>query len=132
MLKICFICTSQKDRSPALEKYFHSEFPQHEYRSAGINKFHCTNKGTHYIEQADIEWADLLVFCELIHKDVVIRNFIDYDNMTFQPETMIYRFTKRGEQLIDGFILGLGQYEKGNITNDYLSRAKEKLKKILQ
>lgn len=74
-----FICTSNKDRSPALEKYFSDKYKgvtDKQFRSAGINKFFCMKKGTHYLEQADIDWADLIVFAEAIHQEITMRKFI--------------------------------------------------------
>lgn len=57
MSKIIFIYISNADRSPCLENHFRDKFPQHEYRSAGINKFYTSTKGTHYLTQEDIEWV---------------------------------------------------------------------------
>ena len=119
MKKILFVCTSNADRSPALEKYFREFYPEHKYKSAGINNFHCARKGNHYIEQADIDWADVLIFCEQIHQEIVFRNFSFYDEAN--P-------TKKKS----GLILGLGEYEKGNINDNYLLKAKDKLKTILE
>jgi predicted protein tyrosine phosphatase len=114
-----FVCTSNYDRSPALEKHFREHYPFLIYRSAGINKYHCSKKGTNYLKQSDIDWADFIVFCEDIHKDIVFRNYTFYnsDNPT---------------KMKHGLTLRLGNYEKGNITDEYLKRAEIKLKPLLE
>lgn len=110
-MKILFICTSNSDRSIALAEYFSVNYPNHEYRSAGINKYFTGKKGTHYLTQEDIEWADLVVFAEQIH------SFI-----TFNKFTVLHK---------DRTTLSLGEYKQGNIAEDYLTRAEEHLKRYL-
>lgn len=112
MAKIIFICTSNADRSVALERYFREKYPQHEYRSAGINEYHTTKKGTHLVNQDDVDWADLIVYAEDVHRDKISkwvsvpadRNFI---------------------------VLNSGKYEKGNVSAEYLLKSDRKLQSIL-
>ena len=44
IMNILFICTSNNDRSPALEKYYREKYPEHKYKRAGINKYFTTKK----------------------------------------------------------------------------------------
>lgn len=74
-MKILFVCTSNKDRSPALEKYFTDNYPEHEFKSAGVNKYFTGKHGTHYLTVEDILWADLLVTAERVHLDIIARDF---------------------------------------------------------
>jgi len=75
-MNVLFICTSNKDRSPALEKYFKFMYPKHEYRSAGVNKYFCEKKSTHYVTYNDLYvWADLIVCAEKIHIEILERDF---------------------------------------------------------
>lgn len=101
-MNILFVCTSNQDRSPALEKYFRIRLPHNEYRSAGINKYFTEKKGTHYLTEEDIEWADLIVFAEKIHLQIAQQKF-----KPFSPNQAF-------------LILELGDYTKGNINNAYL------------
>lgn len=119
-MNILFICTSNEDRSPALEKYFREHYPKHGYKSAGINKYHSESKGNHYLTKDDIFGSDLVVFCEKVHKNVVMKKATEY-------EYSVYLNNYQGKELI----LALGKYEKGNINEDYLKRAEEKLKQYL-
>lgn len=114
-MKVLFICTSNRDRSPLLEKHFREKFPQHEYRSAGINKYHTTKKKTHYLAQDDIEWADLIIYAEDIHREVVQRNYVLPD---------------RHEMICA--ILNCGEYERGNVGKEYLFCAEYKLNPMLR
>ncbi len=113
-MTILFVCTSQKDRSPCLERHFRKKFPLHEYRSAGINKYHTTKKGTHYITQEDIDWADLIVYAEDIHRKVVGENF-----------------TLAGKHEMICAILNCGSYTRGSVGEEYLSCAESKLNPML-
>ena len=115
MKKIIFICTSNKDRSVALVEYFSERFPSHEYRSAGINKYFTTKKGTHYLTEDDIKWADKIIFAEQIHYDVFIRNF------GWVSEGLGSR----------SFILNAGEYKQGCVGEDYLTKAEFAIKKWL-
>lgn len=75
-MNILFICTSNKDRSPALARYFSAVHPNHNYRSAGVNKYFTnTVHQTHYLTTQDIEWAEVFIFAAEIHKAVVQRDF---------------------------------------------------------
>jgi predicted protein tyrosine phosphatase len=113
-MTILFVCTSQKDRSPCLEKHFREKHPQHEYRSAGVNKYHTSRKGTHYLTQEDIEWADLIVYAEDIHRAIVGRDFALPD---------------RHEMICA--ILNCGEYERGSVGAEYLACAEWKLRPSL-
>lgn len=118
-MRILFICTSNADRSPALEKYFRQHYPKHEYASAGINHYHCKKKGTHHLTKDDIFNSDLVVFCEKVHLNVV---------STKPYEWNVYVNNFHGKYTV----LQLGKYEKGNVNEDYLKRAEEKLKSFFE
>ena len=88
-MNVLFVCTSNKDRSPALVEYFKAAYPIHEYRSAGLNKYLCCKKHlTHYLSADDIEWANLVVFGEKIHVDIYRRDFplLPYIEVTDERE----------------------------------------------
>jgi len=112
-MNILFVCTSNKDRSPALEKYFREKYPHHQYRSAGVNRFFTNKKNTHYLTETDIEWADMIVFAAKIHLQVVCRDF--------KPLTPSQAF----------LILDLGDYKPGEITDLYLRKAELIIKPFL-
>lgn len=114
-MTILFICTSNKDRSPALQNYFKEVYPQHEYRSAGVNRYFTSKKGTHYLTQEDIDWANIIVYAEKVHWQVTHKLF---------PENVI---KYKGE-----LVLELGNYQQGCINDDYLMNAEIKLEKYLK
>lgn len=70
MPNILFICTSNKDRSVALQEYFSFNYPDNCYQSAGINGYYTKKKNTHFLTKEDIDWADLIVFAEEIHERI--------------------------------------------------------------
>lgn len=112
-MNILFICTTAKDRSPALVKYFSANYPQHEYKCAGINNYLCKEHCTHLLTQEDVDWAHLIVCAEKIHYDKALN----------------YMFRSDNEQQI--VLLACGEYKAGEINEGYLQRAEEKLKPYL-
>jgi len=114
-MNVLFICTSNKDRSPALEEFFKHHFPNNSYRSAGVNKYFTAKKGTHYLTIEDIEWANLIVYAEPIHYTIADRDF---------------KATKVGFK--DCLTLNLGEYTQGHVGEDYLLRALVQIEKHLK
>jgi predicted protein tyrosine phosphatase len=104
MKKILFICTSNKDRSPALQRYFAEHYPDNYYRSAGINQFNCKLNKTHYILPQDIFWADVIVYAEDVHKRIM---------------DLLY-----GDDTPSFVILNAGEFDKNKPLN-YLIKAEE-------
>jgi predicted protein tyrosine phosphatase len=102
--------------------------PQHEYRSAGVNTYFCGKKGTHLINDEDINWADVFVFAEQIHQRVVSERFhanvvrqsvlSSYDDIVFE------KLYKRAKCIV----LECGEYTQGCVNEDYLTKAELKLK----
>lgn len=105
---IIFICTSGKDRSPALVSYFREVYPENLYKSAGINEYFCKKHGTNLLTQADIELADLLVYAEDIHYSVATSKF-----QTGNKEYVI---------------LNCGEYKKdSSLADDFIMKSHNKL-----
>lgn len=104
-MNILFVCTSNSDRSPALEKHFSEKYTEHKYRSVGINRYHCERKGTKLLHPEDMNWANLIIFAEQIH--------LKKATPLFRPDTAF-------------FVLELGHYEKGKMAG-YVQKAEEKL-----
>ena len=138
-VNILFVCTSNQDRSKALVEYFKEVAPQHQYRSAGINKYFCGKKGTHLIDVEDIKWAGLLVFAENVHRDVVMENFIgkimpsgrpasQFEQLVTHQGRMKFPFDDREKVF---YVLDCGTYAQGCVGEDYLTKAQQKLAPIL-
>lgn len=124
-LKILFLCTSNKDRSPALAGFFKNTFPDHEYRSAGLNKYFCEQKKTHYLTEADVKWCDLIFFAEQVHYDIFVRDFDKLVNTGYIYEyAQNAHFEKKLAPWRKGWrILNCGHYEQGCVNDDYLAKA---------
>lgn len=127
-----FICTSNADRSVALEKHFQVKYLHHDFRSAGINKYHTSKKGTHLLTTEDLNWADLLVFAEEVHFNKVIGLEVVqpclYNHDLIEFSGAKFDFEQKNRTYV---ILKLGKYEKGNINQEYLSKAESILKRYL-
>ena len=70
-MKILFVCTSNKDRSISLEKHFSLKYPQHDYISAGVNKYFTSKHNSHLITDDDIKTSDLIILAENIHLNMI-------------------------------------------------------------
>jgi predicted protein tyrosine phosphatase len=116
-LNVLFICTSNKDRSPALENYFSGAYPKNNYKSAGVNKYFCGKKDTQYLTLEMLQESDVIVFAEKIHGEIVLRDFPEFGKDETKKECIC--------------ILGIGEYEQGKVNDDYLMKADLKLKSIL-
>jgi len=121
MPKILFVCTSNKDRSPALQDYFtenYSNGGRFEYRSAGINKYFCNKKDTHYLTLEDLKWADWIICAEYIHHTVILRDFcMEYNRTYYDKGQGVSLQTKNFLEL------NCGEYQQGNIDADYITKA---------
>jgi predicted protein tyrosine phosphatase len=124
-MKILFICTSNRDRSPALEKYFRKLYLQHEYKSCGINEYFCSTKATQYVNEDLLKWADYVILAESIHAKVLNSKF-DFVNIDLVYDDLNISKTLNKKYLI----LNCGEYIQEEL-DEYLLRAEEKLISLL-
>lgn len=130
-MNILFVCTSNKDRSPALHKYFLMNYPAHTYKSAGVNRYFTGKHKTTYLTQETVNWADLIVLAEDIHYAIVKRDFT--------PVTQQQEAFWKGKKII---VLNLGDFKKETFVavaghlprvlpdEDYLTKAEYKILQI--
>lgn len=136
---VLIVCTSGKDRSPALVSYLGEVFPNYQYRCAGINKYFCEKKGTHLIQMEDIKWADLIVLAEDVHLKVVKERL---NGVTQIPNgysessgSIIFRYfdnSGKFEKHLKFIVLNCGNYQQGCIGEDYLTKSEMVLSEILK
>lgn len=118
-MRVLAICTSSKDRSPALVKYLTVNYPQHEYRHAGINKYFCSLHETHYITLDDLKWADLIIYAERVHLDRTTNLFME-------------EFTRRSITVLETnnfLVLNCGEYKADSpLAEDWLTKAEDMIR----
>lgn len=132
MSNILFVCTSCKDRSPALVQYFSATAPNNYYRCAGVNKYFCTQKGTHYLTEEDVEWADTIVFAEPVHKEIFNRDFPKYKAICVGDSYRILNKLPTALLYCQWIILSCGEYTQGAVGDDYLMKADLKIKELIK
>lgn len=110
-MNVLFVCTSNKDRSPALEKHFREKYPKHQYSSSGINQYLCSVHGGRYLNQANINWADLVVYAHDVHHEKSSQRFIFGPTQAF-------------------IVLNCGTFNP-KFPEEYINKAEEKLKPLL-
>lgn len=106
MLKLLFICTQNKLRSPTAEQIF-STYRNIETDSAGLGNDACVTLST---EQ--IMWADIIFVMEKTHKMKLTKNFRQYikkqriicldipDNYSFMQTELIERLKTKVEPFL--------------------------------
>lgn len=138
-MNILFVCTSNKDRSPALEEYFTNNYPNHSFGSAGINKYFTSKKGTTYIDEIMLPAIDIIVYAESIHRTRLHEIFESEESpvkLRYVSDKILGVIAKGDEDGtrhdIKEIVLALGNYQQGCIAEDYLMRAEQILKPYLK
>lgn len=72
-MKILFICTANKDRSRTAEIYFQNKYPEHRFRSAGINKYLSERHGGVHLKSYMLDVADRIICAEFVHSDYIVQ-----------------------------------------------------------
>jgi predicted protein tyrosine phosphatase len=73
-MNILFICTANRDRSRTAEIHFQNKYPEHRFRSAGINKFLCERHGGIHVKKYMLDIADRIICAEHVHADWIVHN----------------------------------------------------------
>ncbi len=74
-MSVLFICTANRDRSRTAEIYFQSKYPEHRFRSAGINKFLSERHGGIHLKRYMLDSATRIVCMEQTHYWYILDNF---------------------------------------------------------
>ena len=72
-MNILFICTANRDRSRTAEVYFQNKYPEHRFRSAGINKYLSERHGGIHLKRYMLDVADRIICAEQVHADYIIK-----------------------------------------------------------
>jgi predicted protein tyrosine phosphatase len=73
-MNIIFICTANRDRSRTAEIYYQNKYPEHRFRSAGINKYLSERHGGIYVKKYMLDVADRIICAEHVHSDWIVQN----------------------------------------------------------
>lgn len=100
MTKVLFICTANRDRSKTAEVHFQAKYPEHTFKSAGINRYLSERHGGIHVKKHMLDEADRIICAEMVHSDYITRQIdIKYkskievlnlgDTDTFMTESLI-------------------------------------------
>jgi predicted protein tyrosine phosphatase len=73
-MNVLFICTANRDRSRTAEIYYQNKYPEHRFRSAGINKYLSERHGGVHIKKYMLDIADRIICAEQVHADWIVQN----------------------------------------------------------
>jgi predicted protein tyrosine phosphatase len=73
-MNIIFICSANRDRSRTAELHFQNKYPQHRFRSAGINKYLSERHGGIHLKNYMLDVADRIICMELVHSNWIVEN----------------------------------------------------------
>lgn len=101
-----FICSANRDRSRTAEIHFQNKYPEHTFRSAGINKYHSEKHGGIYLQHYMLRVSDRIVCAEEVHKKWIKEKWGDVfdhkievlnlgDTDTFMTKSLIQRLEDR-------------------------------------
>lgn len=71
-MNILFICTANRDRSRTAELHFQAKYPEHRFRSAGINRYLSERHGGVHVRRYMLDVADRIICAEYVHSDYII------------------------------------------------------------
>jgi len=71
-MNILFICTANRDRSRTAEIYYQNKYPEHRFRSCGINKYLSEKHGGIHVKKYMLDIADRIICAENVHSDYII------------------------------------------------------------
>ena len=73
-MRVLFVCTANRDRSRTAEDHFKTKYPDHDFKSAGINKHLCERheKGIH-VRRHHLDWADRIICAEFVHQNYIVQ-----------------------------------------------------------
>ena len=105
-MNIIFICTANRDRSRTAEIHFQNKYPEHRFRSAGINKYLSERHGGVHLKNYMLNVADRIICAEPVHADYIIQHIdknykfrIEVLNLedtdTFMTESLIKRLEEK-------------------------------------
>jgi len=72
-MNILFICTANRDRSRTAEIHFQLKYPDHRFRSAGINKYLSERHGGIHLKRYMLDIADRIICAENVHADYILK-----------------------------------------------------------
>lgn len=120
-MKFLYVCSSNKDRSPALEKYIGMNNDQHEHCSVGVNKYFCDTHSTSFITKEHLKWADVIVCMEYIHFKRIKELFNIDETMPGWEKRKVF------------VVLNNGEYTPNTSSaEDWLMRAEDKISYYLK
>lgn len=70
-MKILFVCSANECRSRTAEIYFQNKYPEHRFRSAGINKYLSERHGGIHLKTYMLDIADRIVCAGQLHSDFI-------------------------------------------------------------
>lgn len=72
-MNILFICTANRDRSRTAEIYFQNKYPEHRFRSAGINQYLSERHGGVHLKKYMLDIADRIICAEHVHSEYIVQ-----------------------------------------------------------
>lgn len=107
MSNILFICTACRDRSLTAHHYYEKIYPEHNFDSAGINKYLSERHGNgKHLKKKHLDWADRIICAEYCHQEYIVskidKKYLDKievlhleDVDTYMTENLIKRLNEK-------------------------------------
>lgn len=79
-MNILFLCTANIHRSKTAEDLFTPMYPNHSFKSAGLNEKECLRNGSTLCTEGKIAWADKIYYFEKKHRERFVEH-VDKQNL---------------------------------------------------
>jgi predicted protein tyrosine phosphatase len=127
-MNVLFVDTSNQDKAPAMAAFFALAFAAHAYRSKGVSQVYSA--APDYLVQADIDWANVIVFADDVHYEVAKLRFPSMAGSPLDPAgttKVVYTLN-----IPDYYVYGASVVQQTAATQAYMTNAQLKLNKKLK
>lgn len=128
-MNVLIVDTCDNDKAPALAAYLTLVFAAHGFTARGVNQKYCTDLGTDYLQQADINAANLIVFADEFHYEAAKLRFPDMSGSPLNAAGVTRNIMVLN--IPDYYVYGASAAQQTAATQAYMTKAQTKLTPLL-
>jgi len=126
-MNVLIIDTANKDKAPALAAFLTPLWAANVYRSKGVSSTYSA--GPDYLVQADIDWADVIVFAEDVHAEMAALRFPAMAGNPLSPAGISKKVIILN--IPDYYVYGASAGQQTMATEAYMTKVQLKLNTLL-
>lgn len=126
-MNVLIVDTSNKDKAPALAAFLALAFAAAVCRSKGVSQTYSA--GPDYLVQADIDWANVIVFADEFHYEMAKLRFPSMAGSPLDPAGTTKKVIALN--IPDYYVYGASAGQQTMATEAYMTQAQLKLNTLL-